>query len=97
MSEHATRQEFRSTADTPEKLAKQLTALSQQATPGPWAADPRRLYIGDQAGPVMSYLYGNAGTPEGMRVSLASERHADHYFVAELVNAWRAGKLRVRE
>lgn len=43
----------------------------------------------------MSYLSGDRSTPEGMKVSLASERVADHHFVVALVNAWRAGRLYV--
>ena len=70
-----------------------LKELSDKATPGPWKAEPKRLVIGCVEGPVMSYLYGDAAQPEGMRVSLASERHADHHFVAALVNAYRAGEL----
>lgn len=74
-----------------------LKDLNEKATPGPWGADPKRLIIqtptGDREGPVMSYLVGNPGTGPGMTVSIASERHADHHFVAALVNAYRAGDL----
>lgn len=70
-----------------------LKALSDAATPGPWMAVPGRLMIGDQEGPIMSYLRGDKGSPEGMKISLASERVADHHFVATLVNAYRAGEL----
>ena len=72
-----------------------LKKLSDAATPGPWSADPKRLIIGNQAGPVMSYLAGHIESPEGMKVSLGSERLADHHFVAALVNAYRAGELTV--
>lgn len=82
-------------ADDP--LVKRLTKLSDQATPGPWKADPKRLVMHSMGkeiqGPVMSYLVGDQTTGEGSTVSLASERHADHHLVAELVNAWREGRL----
>jgi len=45
----------------------------------------------------MSYLSGNHASPDGMKVSLGSERHADHYFVVALVNAFRSGALIVSE
>lgn len=55
-------------------------------TPGKWSADPKRLTVqtsnGEIEGPVMSYLVGNQGTGPGMTVSIASERHADHYLCA---------------
>lgn len=70
-----------------------LAQLSAAATPGPWRSAPKRLVVNGQQGPIMSYLYGDANTPEGMRVSLGSERIADHDFVAALVNAFRAGEL----
>jgi hypothetical protein len=81
------------------KLAELLTQLSAAATPGPWKADPKRLRlpVSDGSivdGPIMGYLAGNQHAPEGMKVSLGSERIADHEFVAELVNAFRAGELR---
>ena len=41
----------------------------------------------------MSYFVGNILDPEGMKVSLGSERVADHQFVAALVNAYRDGEL----
>jgi len=41
----------------------------------------------------MCYLVGDRNQPEGMKVSLASERLADHHFVVTLVNAWRSGAL----
>jgi len=83
-----------------DKLVKRLTELSDAATPGLWGAEPKRLTIplsnGEVAqGPVMSYLSGTISSPEGMKVSLGSERHADHHFVVALVNAWRAGRLYV--
>lgn len=74
---------------TPGKMKE----LSDKATPGPWMAVPARLIIGDHEGPIMSYLRGDIGSPDGMKVSLGSERVADHYFVAALVNAYRAGEL----
>ena len=81
-------------ADDP--LVKRLNVLSNAATPGPWdGSDPKRIVFQGQEGPLMSYLYGDASTPEGMRVSLGSERVADHWFVAALVNAWREGRLSV--
>ena len=74
-----------------------LRQLSDAATPGAWLGNPRRLFIdtenGKFEGPVMSYLIGNKGSAPGTVVSLASERHADHHFVAALVNAYRAGEL----
>lgn len=51
-------------------------------TPGPWKAEPFRLKVGDQTGPLMSYLAGGRGTVEGMTVSVASERVADHHLCA---------------
>ena len=78
-------------------LEEQLAILSAAATPGPWGGkSPKRIVFQGQEGPLMSYLYGDAYTPEGMRVSLGSERVADHDFVAILVNAYREGKLCVR-
>jgi hypothetical protein len=82
-------------------LVKRLNDLSAEATPGMWQSDPKRLEIplsnGMTAqGPIMSYLVGNHAAPEGMKVSLGSERLADHYFVVALVNAWRAGRLYVQ-
>jgi hypothetical protein len=65
----------------------ELEALLAKATPGPWHAEPKRLVVNGQQGPIMSYLAGNAAKPEGMKVSLASERVADHQFVAALHNA----------
>ena len=76
-------------------LVKLLNELSAAATPGQWEAEPRRLYINGQLGPVMSYLVGNQAASEGMKVSLGSERHADHHLVAALVNAWRDDRLTV--
>ena len=70
-----------------------LSELSTKATPGVWKARPKRIYYNGQAGPIMSYLVGDASRPEGMRVSLGSERIADHEFVAALVNAYRSGDL----
>lgn len=67
----------------------ELDALAEKATPGEWQANPQRLMVGNQAGPIMSYLVGTGLHPEGMKVSLGSERVADHHFVAALVNAWR--------
>lgn len=64
-----------------------LAALLEKATPGPWAADPKRLYLNGQPGPIMSYLAGNRAEPEGMKVSIASERIADHHMIAALRNA----------
>lgn len=81
-------------ADDP--LVKRLNTLSEAATPGPWRCDPKRLMVNGQPGPIMSYLAGDKSTGEGMTVSLASERHADHALVVELVNAWRAGMLYVQ-
>lgn len=78
---------------SPESVTPSLAELSEKATPGPWKAEPKRLVVNGQQGPIMSYLYGNGSTPEGMRVSLGSERIADHEFVAALVNAFRAGEL----
>ncbi len=55
-------------------------------TPGPWKADPRRVIIqtptGYREGPIMSYLCGSPATWPGMTVSIASERHVDHYLCA---------------
>lgn len=71
-----------------------LRDLSAKATPGPWkAADPVRVKFAGMEGPLMSYLYGDQRSKEGMKVSLGSERVADHHFVAELVNAFRSGAL----
>lgn len=74
-----------------------LRQLSDAATPGTWVGNPARLVIntekGKVEGPVMSYLIGNKASAPGTVVSLASERHADHHFVAALVNAYRAGEL----
>ena len=64
-----------------------LEALLAKATPGPWRADPKRLIMNGQQGPIMSYLAGSGAEPEGMKVSLASERVADHKLVAALRNA----------
>lgn len=78
----------------------ELLALSKLATPGTWTADPKRLVMdtaqGRVEGPVMSYLVGNKASGAGMCVSLASERHADHHFVAALVNAFRDGRLQFK-
>lgn len=81
-----------------ERLKDLLDSLSAAATPGSWNPDPKRLTIpladGRVAqGPLMSYLVGNIAEPEGMKVSLGSERVADHRFVAALVNAYRDGEL----
>ena len=76
-------------------LVKRLSELSAKATPGPWRDPPtptRIVYQGVQ-GPLMSYLTGDGESVEGMKVSLGSERVADHEFVAALVNAWRDGRL----
>lgn len=77
--------------------AHYLKDLSDKATPGPWRADPKRLTVpiegGLADGPIMSYLVGDRSTGEGKTVSLASERMADHHFVAALVNAFREGRL----
>ena len=55
-------------------------------TPGEWAANPKRLVIetgqGPVHGPLMSYLVGDRASGEGMTVSIASERVADHYLCA---------------
>lgn len=68
-------------------------------TPGPWSADPKRLMIetahGKVEGPVMSYLAGNKGTAPGMTVSVASERHADHYLCAAAPDLLAAAKRTV--
>jgi len=72
---------------TPKRI-EELDALSQKATPGPWRAEPKRLMINEQRGPIMSYLAGNSTSGEGLTVSLGSERIADHKFVAALRNAW---------
>ena len=67
-------------------FADRLEELRKAATPGPWKAEPRRLVLDEQRGPLMSYLYGNRASTEGLCVSLASERVADHQIVAFLVN-----------
>lgn len=68
-------------------------------TPGPWSAEPKRLIIqtahGAVEGPVMSYLAGNKGTAPGMTVSVASERHADHYLCAAAPDLLAAAKRTV--
>ena len=79
-------------------LYEKLCELNAAATPGAWNPKPQRLRIplsdGRIAeGPMMSYLVGDAAKPEGMKVSLGSERIADHQFVAALVNAFRSGEL----
>ena len=66
---------------------EELKRLLAEATPGPWKAEPRRLVVGDQLGPLMSYLAGDRATTEGMTVSLGSERLVDHALVAALRNA----------
>jgi len=77
-----------------DQLLRRLAELSAKATPGPWkSAVPVRVKFAGMEGPLMSYLYGNSHATEGMKVSLGSERVADHQFVAELVNAWREGRL----
>ena len=81
-------------------LVKLLNNLSEAATPGTWNPAPRRLTIklrdGTVAqGPMMSWLVGNTASAEGMKVSLGSERVADHRLVAALVNSWREGRLTV--
>ena len=72
-----------------------LNELSEKATPGPWRAQPERVYVNGRPGPIMSYLVGDRSSGEGLKVRLASERHADHALVVALVNAWRSGKLYV--
>ena len=72
---------------------KDLKALSRAATPGPWMPVIKRLTMNGQEGPLMSYLIGDISSSEGMKVSLGSERVADHEFVAALVNAYRDGTL----
>ncbi len=79
-------------------LYEKLCELNTKATPGAWNPKPERLTIplsnGQIAeGPMMSYLVGNRDSPDGMKVSLGSERLADHQFVAALVNAFRSGEL----
>lgn len=78
-------------------MVKRLKRLSREATPGIWKPVPKRLEIqtahGIVEGPIMSYMVGSQSTTQGMTVSLGSERIADHEFVAELVNAWRDGRL----
>lgn len=77
-------------------LKRMLDELSRQATPGVWGnASPKRIVFEGQHGPLMSWLVGDTRGPEGMKVSLGSERVADHDFVAALVNAWRCGDLEV--
>lgn len=75
-------------ADLTREEIDTLDTLAQEATPGPWQADPKRLVFNGQQGPLMSYLRGGRTTAEGMTVSLGSERVADHEFVAAIVNAW---------
>lgn len=65
---------------------ERLIEWEKVVTPGPWKADPKRLTINGQQGPIMCYLAGDASQPEGMKVSLASERLADHHFIAALRN-----------
>lgn len=75
-------------------MTRLLNDLSAKATPGVWGNEaPKRLVFQGQEGPLMSYLVGSYHSPEGMKVSLGSERLADHEFVATLVNAWRCGDL----
>lgn len=76
-----------------DKARRTLKELSDAATPGPWNGESFRLKIMGRDGPIMSYQVGNKAAPEGMCVSVASERVADHQFVAALVNAYRAGEL----
>lgn len=66
---------------------EELKALEANATPGPWGGKPKRLIINEQEGPIMSWQFGNGQSPEGMRVSLGSERIADHALVSALRNA----------
>jgi hypothetical protein len=60
--------------------------MSTKHTPGPWNANPKRLIIETQSGPVegplMSYLVGNRASLPGTVVSIASERVADHHLCA---------------
>lgn len=77
-------------------LKRMLDELSAKATPGVWGNEsPKRLVLAGQQGPLMSYLVGGFHSAEGVKVSLGSERVADHEFVAALVNAWRCGDLTV--
>lgn len=80
-----------------DRLVKLLNDLSEKATPGPWKSPPKPVRVEHLGikGPLMSYLVGNPTTGAGLTVSLGSERLADHEFVVELVNAWRAGRLYV--
>lgn len=80
-------------------LKKQLDTLSQLATPGTWHEMPniKRVSYQGVEGPRMSYLTGGPHSVEGTVVSLGSERTYDHLFVPLLVNAYRAGKLEVKE
>lgn len=70
------------------RLIAKIDALATAATPGPWRGEPKRIYVNGVGGPIMSYLAGGPESTEGMKVSLGSERLADHELVAELVNAW---------
>lgn len=74
-------------------LYEKLCELSAKATPGPWKSNPKRLTFNGVEGPVMSYLTGDRSAGEGKIVTLGSERLADHELVAELVNAFREGRL----
>lgn len=93
--------ENNSSASRKSELEVLLKWLSDAATPGPWNPNPKRLEIplsnGSTAyGPIMSYMVGCAESQDGMKVSLGSERTADHKFVAALVNAYRSGELVTR-
>lgn len=71
-----------------ERIGKmKLRELHEAATPGPWNyGGPKRIVYKGQEGPLMSYLRGTRGSPEGMLVSLGSERVVDHKLVAYLRN-----------
>lgn len=74
-------------------LEEKLTTLSAEATPGQWGGTPFRKEVAPgMFTPLMTYqVRTNLHT-----VTVGSENQADHEFVAALVNAWRAGQIRVR-
>lgn len=73
--------------DDTRELERRLRELLEKATPGEWKPVIKRLVMNGQEGPLMSYLLGTRASPDGMKVSLGSERVADHELVAELHNA----------
>lgn len=73
-------------------LVKRLNELSEAATPGRWEPVYSHIVSGT---PCIGFYWLKQPTKDYQGVSVGSANDQDAALVAELVNAWREGRLTV--